>query len=107
MAAVVIRQSLRSSDREEFFGGKRVTDRAQYPCKGASEGTCVKGTDRGKRASCRNGTFHGDVDSFGACIGIYRIAKTLNRKANIVLNEVQSFCEPFMDRFYAEIMKRI
>ena len=30
----------------------------------------------------------GDVDSFGASIGIYRIAKTLNRKANVVLKPV-------------------
>ncbi len=29
----------------------------------------------------------GDPDSFGASLGIYRIAKTLNRKAYIVLNE--------------------
>ena len=29
----------------------------------------------------------GDPDSFGAAIGIYRIAKTLNRKAYIVINE--------------------
>ena len=29
----------------------------------------------------------GDPDSFGAALGIYRIAKTLNRKAYIVLNE--------------------
>ena len=29
----------------------------------------------------------GDPDSFGAALGIYRIAKTLNRKAHIVINE--------------------
>ena len=30
----------------------------------------------------------GDVDSFGAAIGIYRIARTLDRKAQIVINEI-------------------
>ena len=32
----------------------------------------------------------GDVDSFGASVGIARIAKTLERKAHIVLNDVTS-----------------
>ena len=44
----------------------------------------------------------GDVDSFGASIGIYRIAKTLNRKANVVLNEVNQSVKPIRDRFYTK-----
>ncbi len=41
----------------------------------------------------------GDVDSFGASIGIYRIAKTLERKAHIVLNDVTSSMKPLVDLF--------
>ncbi|MDF2872628.1 MAG: phosphoesterase RecJ domain protein, partial [Anaerocolumna sp.] len=41
----------------------------------------------------------GDVDSFGAAIGIYRIAKTLNKKAHIVINEVTTSVRPLMTRF--------
>lgn len=48
----------------------------------------------------------GDVDSFGASIGIYRIAKTLNRKANVVLNEVSQSVKPIRDRFYTKNMKK-
>lgn len=40
-----------------------------------------------------------DVDSFGASIGIYRIAKALNKKAHIVINEVTNSVRPFMQRF--------
>ena len=40
-----------------------------------------------------------DVDSFGAAIGIYRIAATLERKAHIVLNEYSNTMQPVVDLF--------
>lgn len=40
-----------------------------------------------------------DIDSFGAAIGIYRIATALNKKANIIINEVTSSVRPMMERF--------
>ncbi len=40
-----------------------------------------------------------DVDSFGAAVGIFRIAKTLERKANIVLNDVSTSMQPVVDMF--------
>ena len=40
-----------------------------------------------------------DVDSFGAAIGIYRIARTLERRAQIVLNDVNTSLQPLVDLF--------
>lgn len=40
-----------------------------------------------------------DVDSFGAAVGIYRIATTLDRKASIVLNDVSTSMRPVVDMF--------
>lgn len=40
-----------------------------------------------------------DVDSFGAAVGIYRIAKSLGRSAYIVVNEVGSSIKPLVDAF--------
>lgn len=40
-----------------------------------------------------------DVDSFGAAVGIYRIARTLDRKVHIVLNETTSAIQPLVDLF--------
>ena len=40
-----------------------------------------------------------DVDSFGAAIGIYRIAKTLEKKAHFVVNDVSSSVKPLVDLF--------
>ena len=41
----------------------------------------------------------GDPDSFGATIGIYRIAAAFNKKAHIVINSVNSSVRPMMERF--------
>lgn len=51
----------------------------------------------------------GDVDSFGASVGIYRIAETLDKKAHIVLNDVTASMQPMVEMFrdnedYAEDM---
>ncbi len=40
-----------------------------------------------------------DVDSFGAAVGIYRAAKTLDKKAYIVLNTPTSSIRPLMEAF--------
>lgn len=40
-----------------------------------------------------------DVDTFGAAIGIYRAAKTLEKKAYIVINTPTSSIRPLMDGF--------
>lgn len=41
----------------------------------------------------------GDVDSFGASVGIYRIAEALDKKAHIVLNDVTASMQPVVEMF--------
>lgn len=41
----------------------------------------------------------GDVDSFGASIGIYRAAKTLGKKAYIVINDITTSVRPLLECF--------
>ena len=41
-----------------------------------------------------------DVDSFGASIGIYRAAKELNRKAYVVVNEINTSLRPIFESFH-------
>lgn len=41
----------------------------------------------------------GDIDSFGASIGIYRAARTLDKKVHIVINDITSSLRPIMERF--------
>lgn len=40
-----------------------------------------------------------DADSFGATVGIYRVAQTLGRKAHIVLNDATATIQPLVDLF--------
>ena len=40
-----------------------------------------------------------DADAFGSAVGIYRAAKTLNKKAYIVVNEATSAMRPMMEAF--------
>ena len=40
-----------------------------------------------------------DVDSFGAAVGIYRAARTLNKRAHIVVNDVTTSVRPMLDVF--------
>ncbi len=40
-----------------------------------------------------------DVDSFGAAVGIYRVAQALERKAHIVLNDVSPSVQSLVDLF--------
>lgn len=40
-----------------------------------------------------------DVDSFGSAVGIYRIAKALDRKAHIVINDVTTSVKPLINTF--------
>ena len=41
----------------------------------------------------------GDTDSFGAAVGIYRIAKTLGKPAHIVLNDITASMQPMVEMF--------
>ncbi|MBP9997189.1 MAG: DHH family phosphoesterase [Lachnospiraceae bacterium] len=43
-----------------------------------------------------------DVDCFGAAVGIYRIAQSLDRKAHIVLNDVTTSVQPMKDMIMAQ-----
>lgn len=43
-----------------------------------------------------------DLDSLGAAIGIYRGAKTLNKKAHIILNEVTTSVRPLYELFVSD-----
>ena len=40
-----------------------------------------------------------DVDSFGAAVGIWRIARSLDRKAHIVINQATTSVQPLVDMF--------
>lgn len=42
---------------------------------------------------------YGDVDSFGASVGMYRVAKMMDKPAHIVLNDISGSLQPLVDMF--------
>lgn len=93
---------VKNGDKEQFFGGKRVQIERNTRVKARVKAHVLKELIEGKERVVVMGHSIGDVDSFGASVGIYRIAKTLNRKAHIVLDEVNSSVKPIRDRFYSK-----
>lgn len=91
---------IKSGESEEFFGGKRVQIERNTRVKARVKAHALKELVEGKEKVVVMGHSIGDVDSFGASVGIYRIAKTLGRRAYVVLNECASSVKPIRDRFY-------
>ncbi len=90
---------VKQGEKEEFFGGKRVQIERNTRVKARVKAHVLQELMESKERVVVMGHSIGDVDSFGACIGIYRIAKTLNRRAHVVLNEVTASVKPIRDRF--------
>ena len=90
---------IKSNEKIEYFGGKsqqqekttRVKARVKAHALQELIGTKEKLLIMGHRLS--------DIDSFGAAVGIYRIAAALDRKAHIVINDVTSSVRPMYERF--------
>lgn len=93
---------IKSGDQEQFFGGKRVQIERNTRVKARVKAHALKELIEGKERVVVMGHSIGDVDSFGASVGIYRIARTLNRKAHIVVDEVNASVKPIKERFYTK-----
>ncbi len=90
---------IKSGQKTEYFGGKsqssEKTTRVKARVKAQSLRELIENKDRVIIMGHRNA----DIDSFGASVGLYRIATALNKKANVILNDVSSSLQPMVDRF--------
>lgn len=82
-----------------YYGGKSVQVEKNTRVKARVKAHALKELIEAKDRVLIMGHAIGDVDSLGAAIGIYRIAKTLNKRANIVFNEVTTSVKPMFQRF--------
>ncbi len=93
---------VKTTDQITYYGGKSQSveknTRVKARVKAHALGEIIASKDRVLVMGHRNG----DVDSFGAAVGIYRIAKTLDRKAHIVLNDVTTSIQPIRGLFDGE-----
>lgn len=90
---------VKDGDKLLYYGGKSIQLEKSTRVKARVKAHALKEFVEAKDKVVIMGHAIGDVDSFGAGIGIYRIAKTLNKKAHIVINEVTTSVRPLMSRF--------
>ena len=82
-----------------YFGGKSQQVEKNTRVKARVKAQALREIITGKDRVIIMGHRLADVDSFGSAIGIYRIAKTLEKKAHIVINDVSSSVQPFVQLF--------
>lgn len=88
-------------DREKicYYGGKSITVEKSTRVKARVKAHAFREFVEAKDKIIIMGHKIGDIDSFGSAIGVYRIAKSFNKKAHIVINEVTSSLRPIMNKF--------
>lgn len=86
-------------DEEEirYYGGKREMTGRNTRVKARVKAHALKEIIEGSDMVIIMGHKILDVDAFGASVGIYRVAKTLGKKAHIVVDEVTSSIRPMID----------
>ena len=82
-----------------YYGGKSQQVEKKTRVKARVKAHALREIITGKDQVLVMGHRMPDVDSFGAAVGIYRIAQTLGRKAHIVLNEATPAIAPMVELF--------
>ena len=82
-----------------YYGGKSQQVEKNTRVKARVKAHALKEIIAGKDKVLIMGHRMADVDSFGAAVGIYRIAQTLDKKAHIVLNDISNTLQPVVDLF--------
>lgn len=90
---------VKSPDMITYYGGKSQQVEKNTRVKARVKAHALKEIISGKDKVLIMGHRLADVDSFGAAVGIYRICKTLDRKAHIVLNDITTSVQPLVEMF--------
>ena len=90
---------LKEGDHISYYGGKSQMVEKTTRVKARVKAHALKEFISQKENVVIMGHRITDVDSFGAAIGIYRAAKTMDKKAHIVINTPTSSIRPLMDEF--------
>ncbi|MCQ2519675.1 MAG: DHH family phosphoesterase [Lachnospiraceae bacterium] len=90
---------VKNPEAVNYFGGKSQQVEKNTRVKARVKAHALSEIINSKDQVFIMGHKRGDVDSFGASIGIYRIAKVLERKAYIVLDTVTTSMQPMVDMF--------
>lgn len=90
---------IKNREKIEYFGGKSQQQEKTTRVKARVKAHALRELMENKDRLLIMGHKLGDIDSFGASIGIYRIAASLNKKAHIVINDITSSVRPLTEMF--------
>lgn len=90
---------IKDGERIQYFGGKAQQMEKSTRVKARVKAHALRELMETKDRILIMGHKMADIDSFGSAMGIYRIATALNKKAQVVINEVTSSVKPMKDRF--------
>lgn len=90
---------VKSREKIIYYGGKTKQVEKSTRVKARVKAHALRELIESKDKVVIMGHQIGDVDSFGAAIGIYRAAKTFNKKTHIVINEITTSVRQLIDYF--------
>lgn len=96
---------VKSPNGVSYYGGKSQQVEKNTRVKARVKAHALKEIITAKDRVLVMGHRNTDVDSFGAAVGIYRIAKTLGRSAYIVLDDATAAIRPQLDAFNSRLEK--
>lgn len=90
---------VKAGEKLTYYGGKSVQIEKKTRVKARVKAHALKELMEAKERVVIMGHKTGDVDCFGAAIGVYRIATALGKKTHIVINEITTSVRPLIQRF--------
>lgn len=90
---------VKDGNKISYYGGTSIQVEKTTRVKARVKAHALKEFVEGKDKVVIMGHSIADIDSLGSAIGVYRIAKALNKKVHIVINEVTSSIRPMLAKF--------
>ncbi len=92
---------IKDHEKISYYGGKTKQVEKSTRVRARVKAHALRQVIEGKSRVVIMGHQYGDTDCIGASIGVYRAARTLNKRAHIVINDpsdsVKAIMEPFLD----------
>ena len=93
---------LKDNDRIYYYGGKSKQVEKNTRVKARVKAHALRELVVSKEKILIMGHQIGDIDSFGASIGLYRAMKSLGKKSQIVINEITTSLRPMIELFLSD-----
>lgn len=90
---------VKDNENIHYYGGKLQQQEKNTRVKARVKAQALKDLMENKDRVIIMGHKNGDIDCFGAAVGIFRAARALDRHAHIVIDNISTSVKPMTDRF--------